>query len=247
MKTKTKVKKESKFAFLKWFDPFTYVDLFLEKTIGKQEGFWNNVIYWACYIVTAFISALLLYKIIGLFLGVAEPLAIVVSSSMVPNLHIGDVVIFTKPTNLKVAEVEIDRSIRYKDVSEFAEINYHINQHGLEEVKSITINDKTFIVEDAITNKNSVVVYKSNVNGKDIIHRAILKIKARDGTFIITKGDNHKTNLYIDQDCDIIREDNQIIAQKPCLNLYPIRIEDISRKKIGKIPYIGYIKLVLFQ
>jgi len=166
---------------------------------------------------------------------------------MVPNLHIGDVIIFTKPNNLKVPEITLDKNIRYKDLKEFMDLNYSINEYGLEEIESITINGKTFYLKDAITNKNSVVVYKSNINGKDIIHRAILKINAKDGTYIITKGDNHKTNLYIDQDCDIIREGGEIIAQKNCLNLYPIRIEDIQRKKIGKIPYIGYIKLVLFQ
>lgn len=246
MKTKN-IKKENKFAFLKWFDPFTYIDLLLEKTIGKQEGFWKNVVYWACYILTAFICALLLYKLIGLMFGVSEPLSIVVSSSMVPNLHIGDIVIFTKPNNLKVPEVTIDKSIRYKDISEFAEIKYHINQYGLEEAESIIINNQTIIVKDAIDNKNSIIVYTSNISGKPIIHRAIVKIKAKDGTFILTKGDNHKTNLYIDQDCEITRENDQVFAQKACLNLYPVRVEDIQRKKIGKIPYIGYIKLVLFQ
>jgi signal peptidase I len=246
MKNKNKVHK-NKFDFLKWFDPFTYVDLLLEKTIGKQEGIWKNIVYWGCYILTAFICAALLYKIFGLIFGVAEPMSIVVSSSMVPNLHIGDVIIFTKPNNLKVPEITLDKNIRYKDLKEFMDLNYSINEYGLEEIESITINGKTFYLKDAITNKNSVVVYKSNINGKDIIHRAILKINAKDGTYIITKGDNHKTNLYIDQDCDIIREGGEIIAQKNCLNLYPIRIEDIQRKKIGKIPYIGYIKLVLFQ
>ena len=244
---KSKTQKKSKFAFLKWFDPFTYVDLALEKTIGKQEGFWKNIVYWAFYILTAFVTAIIIYKFIGLILGVAEPLAIVVSSSMVPVLNIGDVVIFTSPKELRVPEITIDKSIGYKDVSEFAEINYYINDFGLNEVENVVINEKTIVVKDAITNKNSIVVYKSNINGRDIIHRAIVKIKARDGTFILTKGDNHKTNTNIDQDCGVIRTETEIEIQKNCLNLYPTRIEDVQRKKIGKIPYIGYIKLVLFQ
>jgi len=73
MKNKNKVHK-NKFDFLKWFDPFTYVDLLLEKTIGKQEGIWKNIVYWGCYILTAFICAVLLYKIFGLIFGVAEPM-----------------------------------------------------------------------------------------------------------------------------------------------------------------------------
>lgn len=232
---------------LKWLDPFTYTDLLLEKTIGKQEGFLKTIVYWVAYLITAFISAFLLYTIIGVLLGVSEPLSIVVSSSMVPHLNIGDVVIFTKPTNLKIPEIEINENIQYKDITEFLTINYYLNEHGLEEAESITVNEKTINLKEAIENKNSVVVYKSNTTNKDIIHRAILKIKAKDGTYVLTKGDNHKTNLYIDQDCDVDYEDNKIIIQKPCLHLYPIKIENINRKKIGKIPYIGYIKLILFQ
>lgn len=239
---------KKKIAFLKWLDPFTYVDLLLEKLIGKQEGFVKSIVYWIFYIFTAFVSALIIYSLIGLLLGVKEPLSIVVSSSMIPNLSIGDVVIFTKPTKLIVPEIEVDFSIAQKDLKEFAKLEYYLNEHGLEEIKSIEINNQIFEIEEAITNKNSIVVYKSNINGKDIIHRAILKIKAKDGEFIITKGDNHKTNLYLDQDCGVIRdESNKIMLSKPCINLYPINMKNIQRKKIGKIPYIGYIKLVLFQ
>ncbi len=241
-------KKQSWFSFLKWLDPFTYVDIILEKTIGKQEGFWKTIVYWGIYILTAFVCAVVLYKFIGLLLGVSEPMAIVVTSSMVPTLHVGDIVIFTRATNLNVPEVELNKSIGYKDLTEFADVNYYVNEYGLTEAESITVNGKTFFLEDAIKNMNSIVVYKSNIEGKDIIHRAVLKINAKDGNFLLTKGDNHKTNLYIDQDCNIYRDDSgKIIPQKPCLNIYPLKQESVNRKKIGKIPYIGYIKLVLFQ
>jgi len=239
--------KSKKFAFLKWLDPFTSVDYVLEKTIGKQEGFWKGVIYWGCYLLTAFFCALILYKMIGLFLGVAEPLAIVVTSSMHPVLKVGDVAIFTRPVNLKVEEISIDKNIRFKDLKEFAEIRYEKNKYGLNEARTITIGEKTIDLLEAIRKNNSIVVFKSNTENKDIVHRAIAKINANDGVFILTKGDNPKTNIYIDQDCDISIEDGYPKIGKNCLNIYPLKLEDIQRKKIGKIPYIGYIKLVLFQ
>lgn len=175
------------------------------------------------------------------------PMAIVYSSSMEPNLHRGDIVILNKANNLKVEEITINQNISNKDLEEFAEVSYYINEYGLEEAEYLTIGDQNIFLLDAITNKNSVIVYPSNITGKDIIHRAIVKINAKDGSFLLTKGDNHKTNTYIDQDCGVDMLNGKIIIEKPCLNLYPIKENTLKGKKIGKIPYIGYIKLVLFQ
>ncbi|MFA5745264.1 MAG: hypothetical protein WCX82_00945 [archaeon] len=243
---KTKIQEKKK-SFWYYLDPFNYVDLLLEKFVGKPNTFGKNVLYWIVYIFTSFILALLIYKILGLILGVSMPMAIVVSASMEPSLHRGDIVILTSAKNLKVEEVTINESIARKDISEFTEMNYSKNQYGLTEIDYIKIGDKKISLIDAIDNKNDVVVYSSNVNGRDIIHRAVVKIHAKDGSFILTKGDNHKTNVFIDEDCQITTENNKIVAQKPCLNLYPIKESTLKGKKIGKIPYIGYIKLVLFQ
>jgi len=241
--------KESKTKRNFWFylDPFNYVDLLLEKWIGKPITFWKSAIYWIIYIIVSFFLAMLIYKILGIIFGVSVPLAIVYSASMEPSLHRGDIAILTKPNNLKIDEITINENIANKDITEFLEIIHNKNQYGLMEAEYIVTEDNNIFLPKAIDNKNSIVVYQSNINGKDIIHRAIAKINAKDGTFILTKGDNHKTNVFIDQDCDIIVENGKPIIQKPCLNLYPIKEKDIKGKKIGKIPYIGYIKLVLFQ
>lgn len=175
------------------------------------------------------------------------PMAIVYSASMEPSLHRGDIVILTKANNLKVEEITINQNISNKDLEEFADVSYYLNEYGLEEAEYLTIGDKNISLLSAINNKNSVIVYPSNVSGKDIIHRAIVKINANDGVFLLTKGDNHKTNTYIDQDCGVDIVDGEITIEKPCLNLCPIKEKDLKGKKLGKIPYIGYIKLVLFQ
>ncbi|HRS42979.1 MAG TPA: hypothetical protein P5530_03870 [Candidatus Diapherotrites archaeon] len=248
MKKKNKAsKKQPKKNFWYYLDPFNYLDMGLEKWIGKPEGFWKSAIYWLCYICLAFFLAIAIYKILGWILGVSMPMAIVYSSSMEPNLHRGDIVILTKAKNLKVEEVTINENIANKDLKDFAKLSFSKNRFGIEEIEYIKIGDKNISLIDTIENKNSVVVYQSNVTGKDTIHRAIVKINAKDGTFLLTKGDNHKTNVYIDQDCDIEIINEKITIQKPCLNVFPIKEKELKGKKLGKIPYIGYIKLVLFQ
>lgn len=243
-KPKPKTKKKSLWYYL---DPFNYLDWALEKWIGKPDGFFKSAIYWLCYIVLAFFLAIAIYDILGWILGVSMPMAIVYSSSMEPSLHRGDIVILTKANKLKIEEVTINENIANKDLKDLAELGYSLNAYGLTEVDSIKIGDKNISLLDTIKNKNSIIVYPSNVTGKDIIHRAIVKINAKDGIFLLTKGDNHKTNVLIDQDCDIEIINGKTTIQKPCLNIYPIKENELKGKKIGKIPYIGYIKLVLFQ
>jgi len=230
-----------------WLDPFTYLDLFLEKIFGKPKNTLIKTVYWIFYLLFSFLMAYLIYNLIGLILRVSMPLAIVVSTSMTPSLNKGDVVILTAPENLIVPTITIDYNISKKDLFEIFTLNYKTNEYGLQEIEYLEINQKKIFVNDAITNNNSVVVYKSNTVPKDIIHRAIVYIKANDGEYIFTKGDNSKTNRYIDQDCGIDRNistDEEIYVNKGCLHLYPTPAENIIGKKIGKIPYIGYIKLM---
>ena len=230
-----------------WLDPFTYLDLFLEKIFGKPKNTLIKTIYWIFYILFSFILAYLIYSILGMILRVSMPLAIVVSTSMTPTLNKGDVVILTAPENLNVPIITINDNIKEKDLFEIFSLEYEKNEFGLEEIKSISTNDINLYVSDAIKNNNSIIVYKSNTTPKDIIHRAIVYIKANDGEYIITKGDNSKTNRYIDQDCGIdrnISSSTEIYVSKGCLHLYPTPVESIIGKKIGKIPYIGYIKLI---
>lgn len=225
----------------KWVDPFTYLDMFLLKILGEPKTFLIKTIYWIAYIVFAFVCAYLIYIILGFILGVNMPLAVVVSHSMIPNLHRGDVVVIANAKNLDTTIIEIDKDIRNKDLKDFAEITYIKNEYGLEQVESITIDDVKINMDDILD--NDIVVYTSNVQNKDIVHRLVVLIKANDGEFILTKGDNNKTNRLIDQDCNIVNG----IAKNNCLNKYPTPINKVKGKIISRIPYIGYIKLGFFN
>jgi signal peptidase I len=230
--------------FLKYLDPFTYLDLVLEKVLGNSKDFKSKIIYWVAYILFSFLLAYLFYLLLSIILGVSMPLAIVVSSSMEPNLHRGDLVILTKAKNLNIEVIELDYNISNLDLKDFLKLNFKTNEYGLKEIDSLELdNNKIIYIED--TKNNDIIVYKSNVKPIDIIHRAIVYFKAKDGDFVLTKGDNNKTNRLIDQDCNI--NSNTGLTENLCLNIYPTSINSVKGKLIGKIPYIGYIKLGFFK
>jgi len=228
---------------LKYLDPYTYIDIFLLKYFGKPKKTDTKIIYWIVYLLYSLLLAFIIYNLLGFLLGTGLPLATVVSESMEPSFYRGDIVIIKSANNLDAETITIDQDVGEHNLYDFATLEYFENQYGNREVKSITINQQTVDVTKITDNKNSVVVYKSNLNGRDIIHRVVLIIKANDGEFVITKGDNGKTNYVIDQECII--KDQYII--NGCIHVYPIPKEDLLGKKIGKIPFVGYLKLFLFK
>lgn len=169
------------------------------------------------------------------------PLAVVVSHSMEPNLSRGDIVVIKNAKNLNSETIEINKNLKNKDLKEIAEIVYVKNEYGLDQVHSLKIEETTIYIDDII--ENDIVVFTSNVNNKDIVHRLVLYIKANDGEYILTKGDNNKTNRLIDQDCNFVNG----VAKHNCLNKYPTPINTVKGKVIARIPYLGYIKLGFFN
>lgn len=227
----------------KYLDPYLYVDLFLLKVFGKDKKLEIKIIYWIVYLLYSLLLAFIIFKLLGLILGTSLPLATVVSGSMEPSFYRGDIMVIKGAKNLNAETITISENIKTKNLSDFSKIEYSKNEYGVLEAETITIANQEVIIKDAITNNNSVVVYKSNLTGRDIIHRVVLIIDAEDGEFVLTKGDNGETNYIIDQDCTV--NGNYII--NGCLHMYPIETKDLLGKKLFKIPYIGYLKLFLFK
>jgi len=236
--------KKKWYSFLDYIDPFNYLDMLLYNTIGEPKSTLKKVLFWIIYIAFAFLLAYILYTLLGILFGSTMPLATVVSGSMEPTFQRGDVVILGGAKNIKAQTITTTENIAQKDLSWFSEMTYKINEYGLEEVDTITINHQTINLNDIVKTNNSVIVYVSNIQGIPIIHRVVAIIDAGDGTFLITKGDNSKTNRYIDQDCEVSPITGYLT--RSCLNLYPVKKEMVIGKKIGLIPYIGYAKLFLF-
>ncbi|MEM0359927.1 MAG: hypothetical protein QXK06_01140 [Candidatus Diapherotrites archaeon] len=249
------LKFKEKFSFLRWLDPFTYADLFLEKT-GKKE---NQAISWIVYLVTAFLSAYLLYFVILAYLFHSpSPMVIVVSGSMEPAFYRGDVMVLwgwnLEELNAPLVEMP-DREIRGADISEYAftlcSVKGVESISGLKECRQIkkaiqlgilkAPNEKILaekIVffdlnrEIEIAKTGDVVVYFSESRGIPVIHRAIAKIKAKDGWFVLTKGDS-VLNSFIDQDTEISHG--------------AVPFEKLQGKTVFMIPWIGYVKLILLD
>lgn len=225
---------------LKWADPFTYVDKYLMPVVNPSG---NEILSWIIYLVSAFVFAWVIYTALGLALATPAPMVIVVSQSMEPELYRGDVVVLYGVTAQTLNAQEIDlpeKQLNNVYVDSFATLSY-TGRGGSYSLSSIIFPGNRTIV---LNTEGDTVVYVSNVTGEQIIHRAVLKINAADGTYILTKGDNQNTNITIDQDCGKVVM-NQ--SQKSCITLYPINTDDVLGKAILRIPLLGYIKLLLFD
>ncbi len=240
---------KEKLRWLKWIDPFTYSDLLLQKIDPDHE--WQ-LRRWLIELATAFISAFLLYTIIGWVLGTAMPLVIVVSGSMEPILHRGDVVLLQGirgGSDVKVQEATIDQNIAGKGFWDFGTVQYFPSQEGWlpdsnacvqqrnRGIYSVTIEGKEY----RFRTDGDIVVYFSG--NEPIIHRAVLRIHAKDGDYFLTKGDS-VCNPIFDQDC------GRIIAGRPecgCIALYPIPVNQIQGKAVGWIQLLGYVKLLIID
>lgn len=257
---------------LKWADPFTYVDKFVMPRVNPNG---NKAIEWIVYIFFAFVFALLIFSFLGFVFGTGSPLVIVVSGSMEPTLHRGDVMLIqgVSPENINAETISLNENISGKPVNDYAEIDYKNERIIFTNGESIPLNKE-----------GDIIVFYSNINNIQVIHRVVAKINAEDGYFLLTKGDNDSTNRKIDQDCGQIfgeqlnnsqlynsgkawfriNERSCLCARTPnsfqdiasaciacneqtCNYLYAIPAESIDGKTIGGLPYIGYVKLFLFD
>ncbi len=116
-------------------------------------------------------------------------------------------------------------------------------------VKSITVDGSEILP----SKDNSVVVYDSKSPAGLIVHRAYALLNASDGTYLLTKGDN---NAFLDQQTGFnlikLQPDQRVLTGLPFLGALTtagLRAEgDLTHKGnvFLRIPYIGYVKLLVF-
>jgi len=219
---------------LKWIDPFTYLDFFIE--FLHKKGINYKALDWTLQILYALLLAYLTICIIGLFTGTSKPVTIVVTGSMIPNVNIGDLLIIGAPKNIETTEVYIDENISGKDIRSYLTpifVNGNVSQ--------VSIGDKIYNL-----NINAdVVVYYSSIVNKDLVHRAVLKLSANDGIFYLTKGDNIETNFMLDEDCEFVY--GPYLITDACLYKTAIPEKEIQGKMLFRIPYIGYVKVIPYK
>lgn len=246
-------KLRKKLSFLKWVDPFTYVDLYLiEKYKIKSP-----LLQWIIYIAFAFLFAWIIYSGLGLALSTDTPMVVVVSDSMEPVMHRGDVVIVK---GLDVEEINAPQatftsSLNNNPPKSFSEIGDLVYKN--EELSEILLFDNQNPTRIPYTKEGDIIVYDTILFNQRarynlflpspkpvrIIHRAVTKINASDGTFFLTKGDNPES-ITIDQDCGQLSSNG---TEKPCISVFPVKADQIHGKALYRIPWIGYIKILLTE
>jgi signal peptidase I len=257
---------------LKWLDPFTYVDLHVMPRVNPNH---SQVIEWIVYLVFAFIFAVALYALLGLILWTKNPLVIVVSGSMEPNLYRGDVVMLhgLDPKDIKGETISLDIDPEGKSLSELAQVDYAS--------QTITAGNQSI----PLNQSGDTIVYYSDLSGVQIIHRVVAKLDTPNGIYLLTKGDNPQTNRLIDQDCGNVTlnqlgktslasfpkqwfklsEDEFCLcaqppqnaaakaasclacAERPCNTLQALKASETDGIQILRVPLIGCIKLWLFD
>lgn len=240
---------KKKFSFLKWIDPFTYVDLLVMPRVNPND---NSTLSWIVYIAFAAIFAFLIYNVVGLLLGTPYPFVIVVSGSMEPEYYRGDVIILQgingETLNAPIVELNypsLKNVMPYEYVSTYCAgknvvglmpcdyFKLGVMQKKIS-VEDFSVQELQFINGEKVnlTQEGAIVVYYSIEQQRPIIHRVVTVLKAKDGFYVLTKGDSSK-NPLLDQDAGI--------------STYAKSIHDLQGQAIFKIPLIGYVKLILID
>ncbi len=227
-----------------------------------------EIIYSVCFAIVA-------WTLLTVFLNTQTPINVVTSCSMLPNLQRGDLLIL-RGTQVNTQEITVNYTYN-KFLSKMIPIPEPCqikNDQG--KIRSdFCINSFQFNnTKYNFTKTGDIVVYAPTVQIPQlqqalqgiglIVHRAVLKVKATDGTFIITKGDNNptpdqigltdETNAAAVQNikntqiyCFTITQGTaggKVCTISPWIN--PIQEDKLLGKSVLDIPVIGYIKLLLF-
>lgn len=224
---------------LKWLDPFTYVDLYVMPKVNPGK---NEAVSWIVYLASAFFFAWAIYTALGLVLGTSAPMMIVVSGSMEPLYHRGDIIVLhgISAENLNAPEQDIALpSLRETELASFAQPVYE-GSGSSKHIEAIEFNQGGYL---PVTKQGDIVVYWNHYLNEPIIHRVVARLKAGDGWYILTKGDS-VLNTTVDQDCGYIING---LPEKACIALYPVPVQDIQGKAALQIPVLGCFKLWLLD
>ncbi|MFH1664301.1 MAG: hypothetical protein ABH986_05890 [archaeon] len=244
---------KKKLSFLKWLDPFTYLEIALRKYHPKKTNpsFSDEAIDSIVYVVSALVFALLLYSALGFLLNTSSPMVIVSSSSMVPEMYRGDIIVLYGEKNIKAEEVNFNGTISGKMYSEYGKTTpypLNITTDSFAGTKIISfIESKELEIGSQkipLTTEGDVIVYFSPYSNKEIIHRTVAKINASDGVFFLTKGD---ANPVIDQECVSGREILGYETFLGCITKNAVSEKEIYGKAVFKIPLLGCAKLWVFD
>jgi hypothetical protein len=171
--------------------------------------------------VVALAAAIAAWFLLSLALQTGSPLNVVTSCSMRPVLDRGDLIL------LQGGAV---RAPVYLTDARLDQLRVTVERTDCLVNGERALCDGVLVVGDQrfpLSRENDILVFEPEPRITDlIIHRAALAIDAAGSRYYLTKGDN---NQRVDQ---------------PALR--PVRAERVQGKVLFRIPYAGYLKLLLF-
>lgn len=230
-------KVKERFSFLKWLDPFTYVDLFVMSRVKKITD--NELVETGINIFFAAFFAFLFYTLLGIWFGSSTPLVIVYSASMEPNLYRGDIIALSSVRDGMDFGQKVILSQNIKNVPTYLFVEPVFDKSN--NLTTVKFSNGQEVLYNPVSR---IIVYPAFPSNMPIIHRTIAHISAPDGEFVLTKGDNEVTNPAYDQDCGKIINGR---TDKPCITLYAIPVKEIQGVAFFNIPKLGCAKLWLID
>lgn len=196
---------------------------------SSASGEWKKLALEICVTLVVAVAA---WFALCFALQTSSPLNVVTSCSMLPNLERGDFIIL-QGGDVKAPQVVLSTPLSQASakyfLSQCAAVTLGVGNNGSNGdvgdcVSGVEVNGVFF----PSRNDNDIVVYDAGAHGL-IIHRVLAKIVATDGTYYLTKGDN-----------------NRVVDQQPGTGIYPVPQDAVKGRVIGRIPFLGYFKLLLF-
>ncbi len=182
----------------------------------------NNLRQNALELVYALAFAVGAWLLLGFALHTDSPINVVTSCSMLPNLQRGDLVFIQGGVN-NVQSVSVST-----EQLPLAQLHRSLCIAGTTPVPctdAIMVANKTI----AANPNNDVIIFDPKPTGPGlIIHRAFARFDTEQGVFYATKGDN---NPVLDQENGRF----QFVSEK-----------DVKGHVVLRVPYVGYLKLLLF-
>jgi signal peptidase I len=199
-------------------------------------------------------AALLYFIILPAILGANPPAVIVQSCSMTGTLNVGDVSV--------LQGVKFD-SIRAPLVTLEGRMNFTI------EPNDIDLETTALIFPDGqrldIREDGDVLVYISKISGNQIIHRAVARVRAGDGDWVVTKGDANKIPDAAKIDCaefedlggglrkctKLSKQVKSVCSERDagwpgCIGT-PLKPSEVTGRQLFVIPLLGHVKLAVFH
>lgn len=178
----------------------------------------------------ALLAAVIAWFALGFVLSTSSPLDVVTSCSMLPALERGDLVVL-QGGGVNAKEISFSG-----DLPAIRVVKKRCRLVGASVAREalcsseVIVGNETISLEEAARN-NDVIVFEPKQSSYGlVIHRAVLKLRnaATGEVLYLTKGDN---NLALDQEAGI-----GFVSKK-----------DVKGKVVFRVPYAGYVKLILFM